>query len=230
MIRAILAGLAAVFVAAAVHAQPVQAFQVAAYGDSLTAGNDWFIAPIPGRITMLDEGEVGDECYNDITARAITDIGTTNDDVLDSRYIVVFCGTNDVREGGYTLAATTDVLTSLQTSVAAIGIGDSGQQITLIAVVPPPIYDSNGDTEATFNSRIEDQRTFLKANGFIVADVYQAFLDEIAAGTPNTVLYTSPDFVHPTGRGRTLMAVTIWNTINPPVPNRTYTTNSPVKR
>ncbi|MEE8474400.1 MAG: hypothetical protein V3T01_03555, partial [Myxococcota bacterium] len=47
---------------------PSRAETIAAYGDSLTDGGDWFFWA-PPEWTMLDYGENGDECYADVIPR-----------------------------------------------------------------------------------------------------------------------------------------------------------------
>ena len=81
---------------------------------------------------------------------------------------------------------------------------------------PPPVFsDCCGDTFATFNARLASLRDAVFFNaldyGFAiaVADVYQAFWDEIDAGTPLEDLFNPPDFVHPWAYGRQLEAETI---------------------
>lgn len=159
---------------------------VAAFGDSLTSYGKWFPS-MPSVWTMLDHGASGQIC-SEVMDRLETDLPATGADS-----VVILCGTNDVRRGGYSLEAT----------VAEIELGVVFAQalgMTVVVGAPPPEF---GAKEDVWNARLVALRDELA----LLADVYDVgFAD---AWTP---FWNHPDppslyedGVHPNAEGREIL-------------------------
>lgn len=180
------------------------ALSVAGYGDSLTGGGVW-IGLLPATWSGLDYGEAGDECWNDVGDRLLADLADPGAAVHGADAVVVFCGTNDVRSGVWTLEKSMDEITAGADAALAQGF--------LVAVVaPPPIFYS-GTPANVPNARLVQMRDALasfvtgrRGSGATIgfANVHDLFWAEIDAGTPLEDLYS--DGVHPIGLGRQIIA------------------------
>jgi lysophospholipase L1-like esterase len=189
------------------------AVTVAFYGDSLTAGGGYF-GGLPSEWTLLDFGEPGDECYNDVAARLMAALDTPGHPVLESDVIVIFCGTNDAIQPVFTLEQSGGAIWMGVDAALAAGL-------PVVLVAPPPIFNKSGDPIAVFNARLEELRDALELHALMnlmvgFANVYDAFWEAWNAGSTLDDLYvgtragpTHPDYVHPYAYGRTLEAVTI---------------------
>ena len=189
------------------------AVTVSFYGDSLTAGGGYF-GGLPSEWTLLDFGEPGDECYNDVAARLMADLDTPGHPVLESDVVVIFCGTNDVIQPVFTLEQTGGAIWTGVDAALAAGL-------SVVLVAPPPIFNNSGNPIDVFNAGLEELRDALELHALMnlmvgFANVYDAFWEALNAGFALDDLYfgtragpTHPDYVHPYATGRTLEAVAI---------------------
>ncbi len=185
-----------------VASAPSKAETIAAYGDSLTAMGDWF-PWMPPEWTMLDYGENGDECYADVVPRLLADLATPGHPVVGADAIVIFCGTNDVRQV-YSEAQTLGEIED--GAAAALDLG-----IPVVIVAPPPLFAGN---YILFNARLADLRDAIASLALTLgpavawANTYDVFRDALDGGSTLEDLY-APDLIHPLGLGRQLLAETI---------------------
>jgi lysophospholipase L1-like esterase len=189
-----------------VASTPSRAETIAAYGDSLTAMEDWFFW-MPPEWTMLDYGENGDECYADVIPRLLVDLATPGHPVIDADAVVIFCGTNDVRKTFYSEAQTLGEIEDGTDAVLALGI-------PVVIVAPPPVFANGAEPFTVYNARLADLRdaieslAFFFGPGVVWANTYDVFLDALDNGWTLGDLY-APDLVHPLGVGRQFLAETI---------------------
>jgi lysophospholipase L1-like esterase len=186
---------------------------VSFYGDSLTAGGAYF-GGLPSEWTLLDFGEPGDECYNDVGARLIAALDTPGHPALESDVVVIFCGTNDVKQGGFTLEQTGGAIWTAVDAALAAGI-------PVVLVAAPPIFHDSGSPNSFLNAGLEALRDALELHALMnltvgFANVYDAFWGAWNSGYALDDLYygtragpTDPDYVHPYASGLTLEAAAI---------------------
>jgi lysophospholipase L1-like esterase len=181
--------------------------EIAAYGDSLTDGGDWF-PYLPSAWSALDFGQAGDECWNDVVPRLEVDLDDPAAPPEASDVVVIFCGTNDVRIPTWTLDRTMD-------EIEAGTLGALAAGLPVVVVAPPPIFKPSASfTVEEINDHLEQVRDAIAA---LVADqidlgeqaryanAYDAFLQAMRDGATIDDLY-SDGGVHPIGLGRQIEA------------------------
>ncbi len=185
--------------------------ELAAYGDSLTRGGDWF-PYLPPAWSALDFGENGDECWNDVVPRLELDLASPAAPPEDSDVVVIFCGTNDVRiVASWTIDRTMDEIEA--GTLAAVAAG-----LPVVIVAPPPIFKPvPGLTVPEINDRLEwvrDEIAALVAERIALgeqvrfANAYDAFLQAMREGATIDDLY-SDGGVHRFGLGREIESLLI---------------------
>lgn len=161
---------------------------IVTFGDSLTSGRKWFVG-MPRNWIMIDRGVAGETCA-EVVARLENDMPD-----LRGETVVIQCGTNDVRRGGYTLSGTA--------SEVELGIL-VGQALGLrvVVVAPPPQYDFKGET---VNSRLEplhyEIESLAQLHGAGFADLWEPIWNH-----PDPLSLYEPDGIHLNADGRRLMA------------------------
>ena len=174
---------------------------VAAFGDSLTNQGPWFRPPIPSDWAMLDFGEDGDECWNDVADRVVAEAPGLAADV-----VVIWCGTNDVRKAAWESAERS--LDEIERALLAAR--DAGSVVVLVA--PPPIFTVDGSPATLANTRLFELRDGLfelaASHDVALADVWTSFWLHPAP----SLLYR--DGVHPNVAGRDIEAQLLWWTID----------------
>ena len=182
---------------------------IAAYGDSLTAGGDWF-GWMPPEWTMLDYGENGDECYADVVSRLLADLATPGHPVVGADAVVIFCGTNDVLKVNYSEAQTLGEIEDGADAALALGI-------PVVIVAPPPVFADGLEPYTVYNERFAELRDAIASlaltlgPGVAWANAYDVFWDALDSGWTLDDLYNL-DRVHPLGPpgvGRQFLAETI---------------------
>ncbi len=160
---------------------------VAAFGDSLTSHGKWF-GSMPQSWTMLDHGEAGQICA-EIIDRLEADLPASTADS-----VVILCGTNDVRRGGYSLAATAGAIENGILIAKALGM-------TVVVGAPPAEF---GTKEDIWNPRLAELRDELESlaavHGVELADIWTPFWNH-----PDPLSLYDPDGVHPNAEGREIL-------------------------
>ena len=117
------------------------AIDLTSYGDSLSSGDgDWHNA-IPTNWSLSAEGVPGQSSWNGAATVETEAAGLTTD------IVSVMWGTNDVRDGSYTLASST---TNIARAVDALL--SAGHKVVLGAA--PPLYADGAETAATYRARL----------------------------------------------------------------------------
>lgn len=181
-IRAALAGLGVLVPAlVGIHCvRPPPPGKIAAYGDSLTAGRDWFHGLPAEEWTPSDFGIKGARC---------SQVSTVLQDQVAERAaegfvaVVIFCGTNDALDADpWDLGSVLPWIDDAARAALAEGL-------PVVVVAPPPVASAIVPNAATVNARLQELRAALPGLGYPVADTWAAVPDDPA--------YYAPDGIHP---------------------------------
>lgn len=179
---------------------------LAAFGDSLTSGRDWF-GGLPDGWMALDHGTPGDECWNGIDDDLLgwmadpTGFSDPHDHddapVSEADVVVIFCGTNDVRKAGSVRCANDCQLS--KDAIRSMADAARGAGYPVILVCAPPIMEDSYQapdpilTIQQVNERLRDLCADMKsyAQGLedvVVADIWPVFMaldDPAPPSAPN---------------------------------------------